>query len=214
MTVPPPDQPPKPTSGPKPRQYLRAAERHRQLIDAAAHIVGREGLERLSMVGVANEAGVSRQLVYEHFPDLSAMVVAVLYDRFGEIDATIATALADAHAAGLEEALLAARSLLALPTEHRHILRVLFAYAGIPEHELGELGARLRARTVDRWAAVLHVDADPGARALTWALVNATFALGDLVDAGEIALEQAVAHLSTLIRAAFPHVTLPPAPGR
>ncbi|MGO9750487.1 MAG: TetR/AcrR family transcriptional regulator [Solirubrobacteraceae bacterium] len=200
---------PEPAPRPKPRHYLRAAERHRQLIDAAARIAGREGLDRLSMVGVATEAGVSRQLVYEHFPDLSAMVVALLFDRFGEIDATIAKAVADARGGGLDEALLAARGILSLPTEHRHILRVLLAHAGIPEHELSVLAARLRARTTERWTSMLRAEEDPNARALTWALANAMLGLGDLVDAAELTLEQALQQLSKLITAAFPHLSLP-----
>lgn len=203
---------PKPASGeaaelrPKPRQYLRAAERHRQLLDAAARIAGREGLDRLSMVGVASEAGVSRQLVYEHFPDLSTMVVALLFDRFGEIDAMIARAIAETSSGGPDEVRLAARAFLSLPAELRRLLRVLLAHAGIPEHELGPLAVQLRERIILRWTAMLRAEGDPSARARTWALANAMFALGDLVDAAEITAEQAFEQFSILVTGAPPHL--------
>ncbi len=210
MTSPAGARGPEPAPKAKPRPYLRAAERHKQLIDAAARIAAREGLDRLSMVGVATEAGVSRQLVYEHFPDLSAMVVALLFDRFGEIDETIAAAVAGSTG-GLDAALLAARSILSLPPEHRHLLRALLAHVGVPEHSLSELAERLRERVIDRWTSALRADQDPEARALTWALANATFGLGDLVAAADITLEQALGQLSTLIVAAFPQLRPPDA---
>ena len=73
---------------------MRAADRRRQLLEAAGRVAGREGLGRLTMVGVATEAGVSRQLVYEHFADLPTLVWALVANRFGAAEATIASALA------------------------------------------------------------------------------------------------------------------------
>ncbi len=199
-----------PRDRPGTRQYLRAPERRQQLIDAAARIAGREGLDRLSMVGLATEAGVSRQLVYEHFPDLPTLVVAVLLDCFGQIDQAIQRAIGDSETTGLAAALLGMRGLLESPAEHRHIVRVLLAHAGVPEHELATIAARFRARSTARWAAVLGMEAgiedSPGIRALLWGLANVVFGLGDLVDAGEITVDQALEQMSTLILAAFPDV--------
>ena len=75
------------------RPYLRAADRRRQLLDAAMTIAGRDGIERITMVAVAAEAGVSRQLLYEHFSDLETLVVTLLLDRFAALDATISAAI-------------------------------------------------------------------------------------------------------------------------
>ncbi len=189
---------------PKPRPYLRARDRHRQLLEAAAAIARREGLDRLSMTGVATQAGVSRQLVYEHFDNLPDLVAALLLDRFGELDTAVASAVAESEAKGLNAALAAARLILSRPAEERHILRALLAHAGSPEHELNELAARLRTRTIDRWRPALQTGDTPASRALVWALVNATLGLGDLVDAAEITVEQATAQLTILINAADP----------
>ncbi|MGA2014330.1 MAG: TetR/AcrR family transcriptional regulator [Solirubrobacteraceae bacterium] len=192
---------------PATRPYLRAADRRRQLLDAAARIAGREGLERLSMVGVAAEAAVSRQLVYEHFSDLSSLVMAMLIDRFGDYDAKVTRAIGDTDASGLDAALLAAGELLSLPAQERHILRVLLAYAGIPRHELSFLAHRLRARSMDRWTGLLETPDDPRSRALTWAVVNALFGLGDLVDAGEITVQQGLEEFRLLVVAAAPELS-------
>ena len=188
----------------RPRRYLKAPARRRQLIDAATEIAGRDGLDRLSMVGVAHAAGVSRQLVYEHFPDLSTLVVALLVDRFGEIDAVISRAIAHSPEGGIAPAMLAAKEMLSLPAEHRHIIRTLLAHAGITGHELSELANRLRERSIDRWATLIGAPESMRSRALAWALTSAALGLGDLVDAGDITVEQAATYIETLVRAAFP----------
>src|SRR5665213_473982 len=71
------------------RPYLRAGERRSQLLEAAAAVVGREGLGSLTVAGVAVEAGVSRQWIYEHFTDLDDLYRALILDRFASLDATI-----------------------------------------------------------------------------------------------------------------------------
>lgn len=188
----------------KSRPYLRARERHRQLLAAAAAIARREGLGRVSMIGVATQAGVSRQLVYEHFANLPNLVAALLLDRFGELDAAVARAVSESEARGQSAALVAATLVLSRPAEERHMLRALLAHASSPEHELNELATRLRTRTIDRWSPTLQTGDDSASRARVWALVNAMFGLGDLVDAAEITVEQAIAQLTILIDASAP----------
>jgi len=185
-----------------PRSYLRAADRRRHLLAAAARLVAREGLGGLSMVGVAAEAGVSRQLVYEHFPDLPTLVVALLEDRFGELEATIGAALARRSAGGGRPTRLAARELLALPAVDRHMLRVLVAHAGTSDHELAAIAVRLRTRMIDRWMTALPAGDGPPSRALVWALVNALLGLGDVVDAGVLSLDDALGQFDALLAGA------------
>jgi AcrR family transcriptional regulator len=175
---------------PKRRPYMRASERRRHLLDAAARIAGREGLGRLTMVGVATEAGVSRQLVYEHFADLGTLVWALVVDRFGAAETTIASALG-------------ARLLLSLPREHRHLVRSLVAYASLADHELSGPAARLRGRMIKRWTTALAIGESRGARARVWALLQSLFGLGDLLDARELSLDEALAEFGPLLRAAL-----------
>lgn len=191
-------------SPPRRRPYLRAADRRRQLLDAAAAITGREGLARLSMVGVAKEAGVSRQLVYEHFADLTTLVWALVADRFGQADATIAAALERPGADPAQTALLGTRVLLSLPAEQRHLVRSLVGHANLPGHELSVPAAQLRTRMIRRWTTALGAGASAPARARVWALLQAIFGLGDLVDAGELSLDEALDEFGRLLDAALP----------
>jgi AcrR family transcriptional regulator len=192
------------TSKPPPRPYLRATERRRQLLSAAARLAGREGIGGLSMVGVATEAGVSRQLVYEHFADLPDLLRALLIDRFGAIETAVTETLREMSGTPGNGALAAARLILATPAEERHLLRVLLAYAGLPGHELSGPATALRGRMIARWSARLRAGEDQQARALIWGLVNAAFGLGDLVDSGEITIDDAIGQLAILVRAAVP----------
>jgi AcrR family transcriptional regulator len=70
---------------------LSPADRRRALVDAAAALLTREGVDAVQFADVASGAGVTRQLVYRFFPNRPALIVAVLEDfadelarRFGE----------------------------------------------------------------------------------------------------------------------------------
>lgn len=182
------------------RPYLRAEDRRRQLLDTAAGIAGTEGVDRLTIVGLAKAAGVSRQLVYDHFSDLQGLVGAVLAERFTAIDDSIYATISrpGAHDSPEQEiavALEAARGFLELPPGDRHILRSVLSATDAPAHELNPLALQLRARSIRRWRPFI------GETARTWALVNALDGLADLVATGELDVEPALEEFAFLIRA-------------
>jgi AcrR family transcriptional regulator len=188
-----------------PRSYLRSWDRRRQLLDVATRIAGREGVERLTIVGLAQAAGVSRQLVYDHFSDLSGLVWAVLLDRFAAIDEAIGDTIERAGPLNEDDAvevvLSAARRFLALSREDRHILRSVLTNTDAPDHELNALALQLRAHSIGRWNEVFSAFADPGASGRTWALVNALNGLGDLVSTDQLNVDEALEEFELLIRA-------------
>jgi AcrR family transcriptional regulator len=53
-------------------------ERRRQIVDAASQVAAREGLARLTLRGVAAEAGLSHGLVLFHFGSKEALLDALL----------------------------------------------------------------------------------------------------------------------------------------
>jgi len=81
----------------------RADDRHptrRQLLDGAVTVADRVGLADLSVAGVTAAAGVAKGTFYVHFPDRTALVVA-MHERFhDELFDRIATATAQ-QTAGL-----------------------------------------------------------------------------------------------------------------
>lgn len=184
----------------EPRPYLRAADRRAQLLGAAAAIVGREGLGSLTVAGVAVEAGVSRQWVYEHFSDLDDLYRALILDRFAVLDADIDTAKSRLN--GPELATFAARQLFALVPADRRILRALVG-AGSNRPDLTGIESELRERILNRWTGfVRHAGHDDlQARAIVWAIVNALFGLADQVERESLGVENAVIILGRIVAA-------------
>jgi AcrR family transcriptional regulator len=172
------------------RPYLRADARRRQLLDAALEVFVRDGYAGLTMSALADEAGVSRRLVYDHFADLPALYDAFFTDRterhLARIDAAIAGGSGDTAAAFTA----AFAQMLTIPPDDRRAIRLVLTDGG--RHELDELRARLRAHVERRWLpAVTGRRGRRTARARLWMLVNGLFELAELVDRDEIAASTA-----------------------
>ena len=54
------------------------AQRREQLIDAALQVILDQGYSGVSIEAVAREAGVTRPVVYDHFPTKSALYAEIL----------------------------------------------------------------------------------------------------------------------------------------
>jgi AcrR family transcriptional regulator len=63
---------------------MAPAKRREQLIDSALAIAAREGYENLAFEKVANEAGVTRNLVYHYFPGGRRQLLEAAVHRAGE----------------------------------------------------------------------------------------------------------------------------------
>jgi AcrR family transcriptional regulator len=57
---------------------LPPEERREQLIDAALRVIVAKGYEGISVEAVAREAGVTRPVVYDHFPNLAHLLQALI----------------------------------------------------------------------------------------------------------------------------------------
>ena len=186
------------------RPYLRSDDRRRQLLETATRIAGREGVEQLTIVGLANAASVSRQLVYDHFSDRSSLVAAMIMHRFAAVDEAMGR-IAGPEGPGdpMQTAHYAATRFLELSREDRHILRSLMSHTDAPEHELAPLATELRERSINRWLPIVHPAEGVGARARTWALVQALGALGELVSTEVLTTEHALAEFIALVQASL-----------
>ncbi len=112
--------------GPPESVRLNGAERREVLLDAAAKIASERGVEEVTMESVADEARVSRPLVYKHFPNRSEMLTAV-YRREANL----------LH----EEMAAEVRSTTTLEGMYRALIRASFRVSA----ERGALFAALRA---------------------------------------------------------------------
>jgi len=153
------------------------------------------------MAGVAVEAGVSRQWVYEHFADLDALYRALILDRFAALDAAVGEA--KSRVTGSELASLAARQVFALVPADRRILRALVDGAGWNRPELAGIEDELRERILGRWTAFVRATgrSDVEARAVVWAIVNAVFGLADQIERESLPVDQAVNILGLMVAA-------------
>ncbi|MEQ9887300.1 TetR/AcrR family transcriptional regulator [Pectobacterium zantedeschiae] len=68
-------------SKPQARQRLSREERHIQLIQAAWQIIREEGTEALTLGHLAEQAGVTKPVVYDHFTNRSGLLAA-LYKEY------------------------------------------------------------------------------------------------------------------------------------
>ena len=57
---------------------MTAQDRRQQILDVTAAMVADSGFHTISIEAVANRAGISRPVVYEHFGDLAGLLEAVL----------------------------------------------------------------------------------------------------------------------------------------
>lgn len=169
------------------RQYLQAAERRRQLLDATGRLFDRVGFGGITMSGVASEAGVSRQLLYDHFADLDTLYLAFVEARLARYRA----GRPDITGLGPDEAAAATfRYLLTIPSADRRIIRLLVADVGV--HALERVRRRFRADELARWPAVARHPDDPKVgSALVWTATSALLALSDAVAAGDVTADAA-----------------------
>jgi len=180
---------------PDKRPYLPSDRRREELLALAAELVVAGGWSALTMKGLAAEARVSRQLVYQHFADLPELLVAVTHRLFER--AREATAAIVAQGERDDAADVARRTYeiyLDLPREQRRVLRAITAEPEIDSAELRRVRRYVREQILDLWTpGVRRRTGLPTARAraLAWSMTSAAWGLGDLVDDGEIGLPQA-----------------------
>jgi AcrR family transcriptional regulator len=167
---------------------MAASARRDHLLAIAARIVRHAGWHALSMQGLAAAAGVSRQLVYEHFANVDELSVATLTHLFERAyDATVAIVGGGTDPAAI---LAAAYDLfLDLPAEERRALRALASESDGGRRGLGRAKRRLRTRIAELWLPYvrrLTGLAAPEATALTWMLITASWGLADSIAEGTL----------------------------
>jgi AcrR family transcriptional regulator len=184
-------------TAPRKRPYLQAADRRRQLLDATGRLFERVGFSGITMSGVASEAGVSRQLVYDHFADLDSLYLAFVEDRL----AHYRTDRPDIAGMGTGAATAAVfEHLLTISSADRRIIRLLAADVGV--HALDRVRRRFRDEELSRWPALAsRTKSARVASALVWTATSALLALADAVAAGDLGADDATGTAVALVGA-------------
>ncbi|MFL6536348.1 MAG: TetR/AcrR family transcriptional regulator [Pseudomonas sp.] len=188
------------SSSPAPRRRLARADRQRQLLDVAWRLVREEGSEALTLARLAEQAGVTKPIVYDHFVTRSGLLAA-LYQDFDARQ----TALMDA-ALEASEPILESRSQVIADAfvecvllQGREIPGVSAALSSSPELEL--IKREYERIFLDKCRSVLEPFAGNGrlSQASLRAMLGAAEALSDAAANGDISADEAKQELFVTI---------------
>jgi AcrR family transcriptional regulator len=72
---------------------MRGPERRAQLLTVARNVFGRRGFHKVTMDSVASEAGVTKPILYDHFPSKRDLYLALLEQDMASLRERVRTAL-------------------------------------------------------------------------------------------------------------------------
>lgn len=189
-----------PPSPAAPRQRLSRDARHAQLLEVARDLIRDDGTDELTLARIADRAGVTKPLVYDHFGDRSG-VLAELYRAFEERQrVTLAEAL-DGAAAELDAVatIVAGAYVDCCLAEGRELADVVSALTGSPTLDA------LRQEAQDAYLAMCRDALTPHSSSLDAAglvgIVGAGDALGRAAITGRISAARARAALTKVVTA-------------
>ncbi|MGY2197362.1 TetR/AcrR family transcriptional regulator [Pseudomonas gingeri] len=182
----------KPLSESQPRRRLTREDRHRQLLDVAWQVVREEGTDALTLGHLAERAGVTKPVVYDHFTTRPGLLGA-LYQDYDLRQ----TALMDAALQAAEKSLAGSAQVIAgayvqcVLQQGREIPGVIAALASSPELE--QIKRDYEVIFLEKCRSALAPYSRPGeiGRAGLRAMLGAAEALSHAAALGEISPEQA-----------------------
>jgi AcrR family transcriptional regulator len=178
----------------KKRTYMASRQRRRALLDVAAQMVGRGGWNGLTMKGLAEEAGVSRQLVYDHFEDGTGLLLASLDHLFQESYQATAEVLQGSAGDVPSTIREAYRIFLEMPAAQRRTLRAITGDFAPDRPETRKAIAVMREQIFAIWVPYARREtglSERELRPLVWMLTAASWGLADLVDDGTVSKKRA-----------------------
>jgi AcrR family transcriptional regulator len=153
---------------------LPAAERRAQLLEVACRLFANDGYTGASMEAIAEAAGVTKPVLYQHFPSKHALYTDLLTIELGRLEMAFEDAIehAEDNAARLRQGFGAYVDFVAV---HEDAFRVLFTSSLGREDAFRERVARFRDWIAGRITAIIQAEAglpETRARALAAAMVG------------------------------------------
>ena len=177
---------------------LRAAERRAQLLGVARRLFARDGYRGASMESIAEAAGVTKPVLYQHFSSKRALYSALLANDLGRLTGELEAAFSQAES-NEERLRQGFGAYLDFVDRHEDAFRLLFTEALGLDADFQRQVAEFRRWVAGRVARIIAAEAGldaPRARALAAAIVGmAEGAAGwwlderRPLDAGELADE-------------------------
>ncbi|MBA2608467.1 MAG: TetR family transcriptional regulator [Actinobacteria bacterium] len=144
---------------------LPAAERRQQLVETALGLFAERGLYGTSMDDIADAAGVTKPVLYQHFASKRALFLELLDDVGKQLLDAIAaaTSAADTPRQQVEAGLTAYFQFVA---DHHSSFVLLFGDGSRRDEEFAEAVERVEAAIAEFIAALINVDLDADHRLL------------------------------------------------
>ncbi|MBK3478248.1 TetR/AcrR family transcriptional regulator [Pseudomonas sp. MF6751] len=177
---------------PAPRRRLSREDRLRQLLDVAWQLVRDEGTDALTLGRLAELAGVTKPVVYDHFATRAGLLAALYADFDERQDQVFANAIATSNATLEERAWVIASSYVdCVLLQGREIPGVIAALSGSPELEASK--REYEAIFLDKCRDALSPFTVGGSisQAGLRAMLGAAEALSHAAANGEISREEA-----------------------
>lgn len=187
-------------SPPVPRRRLPREERTRQLLDVSWKLVNDEGSDALTLGRLAEEAGVAKPVVYDHFGTRNGLLLA-LYRDFDVRQGTLINAAIAAAEPTLDDKarVIAASYVACVLTQGREIPGVLAALSGSPE--LAEVKRQYQRVFITKCQQILAPFAGPQgiSSASLWGMLGAADALSHAAVSGDVSEGEARSELARTI---------------
>lgn len=188
--------------GTLPRRRMPRDFRTRQLLDVSWKLIGDEGTDALTLGRLAEEAGVTKPVVYDHFRTRNGLLAALYEDFDVRQNAIIDAAIAAARPTLKNKARVIATSYVeCVLTQGREIPGVLAALSGSPE--LASVKRQYQQAFIEKCQKILAPFA--GSRGISlasmWAMLGAADSLSDAAITGDITENQAQDELEQAILA-------------
>ncbi|GLR25064.1 TetR/AcrR family transcriptional regulator [Limnobacter litoralis] len=191
------------------RSYLDKQERRQFLIENAAVLVEQKGWAVLNMSALATSAKVSRQLVYQHFPSLDALLVETASFIFFEVMNESRLAV-EKNSGNLRDAIKCAAAVsLDLPKGRGNALWQLIAGMNYGSRELEQLRLQIRDFILGLWMTTFfdrNTANSDSLRSLVWMLIMSFWGLRQMIWDGLIGREHAMRELDRIVDALLPGV--------
>lgn len=169
------------------RTRLPARERRRQLLDVARDVFAERGFHATSMDDVAEAAGVTKPVLYQHFDNKRALYVELLEDVGRGLLSEIGEATGRAGS-GRQQVEMGFAAYFRFVAENRSAFRLLFGASVRNDAEFAAVAERVIAAVADVVLQLIEVDAPFEQRlALAHAVVGMAEATSRraVVDGGE-----------------------------
>jgi AcrR family transcriptional regulator len=138
---------------------MRAPERRAQILEVARRVFGSSGYHAVSMEDVAREAGVSKPILYDHFPSKKDLYLALIDSDLEALHARVRSAL-EAPSGNRERVRASFQAYFDFVDEHAAGFRLLMQEAIGADADVRSRIGRVRAKIASEVADLVVRESD------------------------------------------------------